>query len=93
MGYKAWGPMMGKSMRVLMKTGFGVHDNAGGKGQKCRPSAGQMNQVYCARIAGKKNENIIVKTTAPMNPSQVLLGDSAKKGAVMNFFPNVMPEK
>ena len=56
-------------------------------------SAGHVNQEYLARRAGKKNEKRMVRMPPPIKPSQVLLGDSARKGVLMNFLPIVIPQK
>lgn len=75
------------------KTGLGEQVSAGGKGQIYNPSAGHVNQVNWASNAGKKKENTIVIKQAPINPSQVLLGDSAKNGADINRRPKAIPVK
>jgi hypothetical protein len=52
-----------------------------------------MFHEYCANRAEKKNEKIIVQRKAPIKPSQVLLGERARKGAEINFLPKVIPTK
>lgn len=85
--------MSGKTYSRATNTGFGSHVNGAGKGHTFKCSAGQINHVYCDSNAGNKNEKTNVHRQAPMKPSHVLLGDSCKNGALINFRPKLMPTK
>lgn len=93
-GYNMKVPRYGIAVGVSRKTGFGSQLSGGGNGLMYRPSAGQVNQVNCAKYPEKKKQNITVQIPAPMKPSHVLFGDNnGKNGALINFLPKQIPEK
>jgi hypothetical protein len=45
----------------------------------------------CVALTKKEKMRVLIK--APMNPSQVLFGDNAVSGLLMNFLPTNNPQK